>query len=350
MRSVLLHSIPTTNDTITVNNAVDSTSTEKVTIGSANVNNAIDHGDTKKVIGNNNMASIESNSNSTAITAKGLDVSSKTVASKKFNNTFSAKGSIASLLINTEESTTPSEITNSNESNATYNATITNASRSGSYVDNGIVNRVKGNHTKTYNNSTSPSESDPIVNSNIFSRTLDSYNSRPSANQNLDDNMINLLTKLIIGSMISGSSSNRHPEAITQAASTTQTETEKPFILTGDWILSVKKGTVRDFAANFTMLHIDGTGSHIIKLINFQADTNRTVYLGSDGTAAIMGTVDVELNGTDKWKEVHATIVIERLNTIYIVLDSNATANYFKGQPFYGIVGLLKNDENGDRL
>jgi hypothetical protein len=63
-----------------------------------------------------------------------------------------------------------------------------------------------------------------------------------------------------------------------------------------------------------------------------------------------MGTVDVELNGTDKWKGVHAEIVIERLNTIYIALDSNITANYFKGQPIYGIIDLLKDDKNGNKL
>jgi hypothetical protein len=317
MRSVLVHSNPPTNDTITNNR------------------------DTKKVIGNNNNISAIQKNSTTSIIAKG---GSNTTS----NNTFFAKGSIASLLIDTKEST-PSEITRVNESNAIYNATITNASHS-SPVNNGIVNRVEGNRTKTYNNnSTTPSESDSIVNSNIFSRTMDSYNST-SASQNLDNSMINLLTKLIMGSMISGSSHSRYPESITQAASTTQTQTEKPFILTGDWNLSVKKGNVRDFAANFTMLHIDGTGSHIIKLLNFQADANRTVYLGSDGTASIMGTVDVELNGTDKWKGVHAEIVIERLNTIYIALDSNITANYFKGQPIYGIIDLLKDDKNGNKL
>jgi len=319
MRSVLVHSTPLTHDAITNNN-------------------------------NNNIPAIQKNSNTTVITAKGgLDVSGKTTASfKKSNNTFLATGSIASLLINTKEST-PSEITSVNESNAIYNATITNASR-GSSVNNGIVNRVEGNHTKTYNNnSTPPSESNSIVNSNIFSRTLDSYNST-SASQNLDDNMINLLTKLIMGSISGGSSSSRYPESITQAASTTQTETEKPFVLTGNWNLSVEKGNVRDFASNFTMLHIDGTGSHVIKLINFQADANRTVYLGSDGTTSIMGRVDIELNGVNKWKGVHAIIVIERLNTIYIILDSNATANYFKGQPIYGIIGLLKEGKNGNRV
>jgi hypothetical protein len=319
MRSVLVHSTPLTHDTITNDN-------------------------------NNNIPATQKNSTA-AITSKGgLDVIGKTTASsKKSNNTFLATGSIASLLINTKEST-PSGITGVNESNAIYNATITNASR-GSSVNNGMVSRVEGNHTKAYNNnSTSPSESYSILNSNIFTRTLDSYNST-STSQNLDDSMINLLTKLIMGSMISGSSpTNKYPESITQAASTTQTETEKPFILTGDWNLSVKNGKVRDFTANFTMLHIDGTGSHVIKLINFQADANRTVYLGSDGTASIIGTVDVELNGTDKWKGVHTIIVIERLNTIYVVLDSNATANYFKGQPIYGITGLLKEDKNGDRL
>jgi hypothetical protein len=319
MRSVLVHSTPLTHDTITNDN-------------------------------NNNIPATQKNSTA-AITAKGgLDVIGKTTASsKKSNNTFLATGSIASLLINTKEST-PSGITGVNESNAIYNATITNASR-GSSVNNGMVSRVEGNHTKAYNNnSTSPSESYSILNSNIFTRTLDSYNST-SASQNLDDSMINLLTKLIMGSIISGSSSSsRYPESITQAASTTQTETEKPFVLTGHWNLSVEKGNVRDFAANFTMLHIDGTGSHVIKLINFQAAANRPVYLGSDGTASIMGTIDVELNGADKWKGVRTIIVIERLNTIYVVLDSNATANYFKGQPIYGIIGLLKEGKNGDRV
>jgi len=311
VRSVLVHSSPSTSDTITNNN--------------------------------------NNNNNGSGIINATSHISNTKKPTNAINNTFLATGSIASLLINTKEST-PSEITSVNESNAIYNATITNASR-GSSVNNGIVNRVEGNHTKTYNNnSTSPSESNSIFNSNIFSRTLDSYNST-SASQNLDDNMINLLTKLIMGSMISGSSpSSRYPESITQAASTTQTETEKPFVLTGHWNLSVEKGNVRDFASNFTMLHIDGTGSHVIKLINFQADANRTVYLGSDGTASIMGRVDIELNGVNKWKGVHAIIVIERLNTIYIILDSNATANYFKGQPIYGIIGLLKEGKNGNRV
>jgi hypothetical protein len=307
VRSVLVHSTPSTSATITNNN-------------------------------NNGSGIINATSH----------ISNTKKPTNAINNTFLATGSIASLLINTKEST-PSEITSVNESNAIYNATITNASR-GSSVNNGIVNRVEGNHTKTYNNnSTSPSESNSIVNSNIFSRTLDSYNST-SASQNLDDNMINLLTKLIMGSISGGSSSSRYPESITQAASTTQTETEKPFVLTGHWNLSVEKGNVRDFASNFTMVHIDGTGSHVIKLINFQADANRTVYLGSDGTTSIMGRVDIELNGVNKWKGVHAIIVIERLNTIYIILDSNATANYFKGQPIYGIIGLLKEGKNGNRV
>ena len=98
------------------------------------------------------------------------------------------------------------------------------------------------------------------------------------------------------------------------------------------------------------MLHIDGTGSHVIKLINFQVAANRPVFLGSDGTASIMGTIDVELNGSSKMERGSTIIVIERLNTIYVVLDSNATANYFKGQPIYGIIGLLKEGKNGDRV
>ena len=37
---------------------------------------------------------------------------------------------------------------------------------------------------------------------------------------------------------------------------------ESPYILGGNWNLNVQGGNVTDFAANFVMVHPDGTGYH----------------------------------------------------------------------------------------
>ena len=52
------------------------------------------------------------------------------------------------------------------------------------------------------------------------------------------------------------------------------------------------------------MSHTGMAGSHIIKLLNFEANDNRTGYLGPDGTTLVMGKVDIELDGTEKCKDV----------------------------------------------
>ena len=111
--------------------------------------------------------------------------------------------------------------------------------------------------------------------------------------------------------------------------------------MTGDWNLKVQERHIVDFTANITMSHTGMAGSHIIKLLNFEANDTRTGYLGPDGTTLVMGKVDIELDGTEKCKEVCITIFVEKYNTIHIVLDSPTIACLFKGQPIYGVLDCL---------
>lgn len=116
-----------------------------------------------------------------------------------YNNTFSAKGSIASLLFDTKGSS--SNFTNSDESNDTFNVNIAIADNSSS-LDKGIGTRFARHQIKTYNLSSQSDTLGSIVDSNIFARTMDPSNTT-FTNQNLDDSMINLLTNLILNNVIS---------------------------------------------------------------------------------------------------------------------------------------------------
>src|SRR5215210_5240055 len=46
---------------------------------------------------------------------------------------------------------------------------------------------------------------------------------------------------------------------------------ETPYVLGGNWNINVQGGNVTDFAANFAMVHQDGTGYHIHNITDFSA-------------------------------------------------------------------------------
>ena len=117
-----------------------------------------------------------------------------------------------------------------------------------------------------------------------------------------------------------------------------------PYIVTGVWNLNVSKGYITNFEADFTLLHTDGTSRHTVNLTNFQNSANRILELGHDGTGYTRGTLDVRIDGIDKWNNVGASIVIDRLTAIRLTLDSEITDNYFKGQPIYGVINSLVNE------
>jgi hypothetical protein len=119
-------------------------------------------------------------------------------------------------------------------------------------------------------------------------------------------------------------------------------------ILTGEWNLSVRKGDVTNFAANFLASPMDGSKPHIHQITNFQkANTTtstgqqQTVQLTPDNRVSINGTVDVKINGVVVWHNAHVSIHILKGNTIAIRLNDKDTEEHFGEQPVLGVVNRL---------
>jgi hypothetical protein len=121
-------------------------------------------------------------------------------------------------------------------------------------------------------------------------------------------------------------------------------------ILSGEWNLSVHKGNVTNFAANFLASPMDGTKPHIHQITNFKktddANSNRRslqiVQLTPDNNSlSVNGTVDVKINGVIVWHNAHVSILISKGNTVAIRLNDKDTQNHFGQQPVLGIVTRL---------
>jgi hypothetical protein len=130
---------------------------------------------------------------------------------------------------------------------------------------------------------------------------------------------------------------------------TTAEEVQPPYVASGDWSLEVQDGSVTDFAANFTMIVTDGTQRHTHEFSNFVSSNSTTIDTSGDGTSFIFGTVDVATDGETKWTGSDALIIIEKNNVISISLATEDTEDHFGGQPIYGIVDSMT-DENGNAL
>jgi len=125
---------------------------------------------------------------------------------------------------------------------------------------------------------------------------------------------------------------------------------EKKFSISGNWSLSVNEGKVTNFATKFSNVLNDGTLWHTHELTNWKAINNTTVRLTPDKSALIAGTVDVKLNGTDIWDSIKTNILITKGKVIAIILDNDAMANHFYGQPIYGVVRSIKDSHGNEML
>ena len=125
---------------------------------------------------------------------------------------------------------------------------------------------------------------------------------------------------------------------------------EKKFSLSGNWSLNVNEGKVKNFATKFNNVLNDGTLWHTHELTNWKAINNTIVRLTPDKSALIAGTVDVKLNGTDIWNGIKTNILITKGKVIAIILDNEAMANHFYGQPIYGVVRSIRDARGNEML
>jgi hypothetical protein len=113
---------------------------------------------------------------------------------------------------------------------------------------------------------------------------------------------------------------------------------EPPYILGGDWNLNIEGGNVTDFAANFIMVHTDGTGYHTHDITGFNAG-NTTITWIPGQQLLINGTADIAVNGTTQWPGVNTNLTFTENPTVLTIMpEAEGTNNHFQGQPIYGVV------------
>jgi hypothetical protein len=112
---------------------------------------------------------------------------------------------------------------------------------------------------------------------------------------------------------------------------------EPPYILGGDWNLNIEGGNVTEFAANFIMVHTDGTGYHTHDITGFNAG-NATITWIQGQNLTINGTADIAVNGTTQWPGVDTNLTLtENPTVLTIMTEAEATNNHFQGQPISGV-------------
>lgn len=118
-------------------------------------------------------------------------------------------------------------------------------------------------------------------------------------------------------------------------------------ILTGDWVLNVRNGTVINFETNFLASPMDGSMGHIHQITDFsenEEDRDMIILPTSDSNSnnlSINGTADIKINGITIWNDAGISITISKGNTITIDPDDKDTENHFGNQQVYGIVNRL---------
>ena len=125
---------------------------------------------------------------------------------------------------------------------------------------------------------------------------------------------------------------------------TVDMSTVQKFILSGDWNMSVNKGNLTSFTANYYTGPVNGgTTNHTHQLSNFRVNSSNNVpiQLSPNKTVSISGILDVGTNGKKAWNNVHTTVLISNGRTIAISLADKDTQSHFMGQQIYGIVKRL---------
>ena len=120
---------------------------------------------------------------------------------------------------------------------------------------------------------------------------------------------------------------------------------KNPYILVGNWGLSVVNRKITYFDVYFTMVRTDGTDRHTHEFANFKRVSNTPILLDPKGITFI-GIMDINLNGADKWSGVPVSVAIgKNFNTISITTSPKYTDQYFDyGHSIYGVFTSLKNE------
>ena len=113
-------------------------------------------------------------------------------------------------------------------------------------------------------------------------------------------------------------------------------------ILTGEWNLSVRNGTMTNFEVDFLASPMDGRTPHIHQITNFRPyDSEDPIRLTEDKSVRVDGISDLKINGMVVWEDAKISISISKGNIFSLDPDDVDTENHFGDQSVYGIVTRL---------
>ena len=117
---------------------------------------------------------------------------------------------------------------------------------------------------------------------------------------------------------------------------------QRPYIVAGNWLMTVNDTAVSDFKANFTVVSADGLQRESHRIANFTAVNASAVQF--DGDLISLASSSSIISG-DSVQQIDMAITLEELNAVRIDLDG-ASAGNVTG-PIYGIVDKLVINEGG---
>jgi len=112
-------------------------------------------------------------------------------------------------------------------------------------------------------------------------------------------------------------------------------------ILTREWNLSVNKGKITNFAANFLASPMDGTKAHLHQITNLKSTSGKPIELTADNSLSVNATADIKINGVVVWEDARISIIVSNGRTINIDPDDKDTENHFGSQAVYGMITRL---------
>jgi hypothetical protein len=137
------------------------------------------------------------------------------------------------------------------------------------------------------------------------------------------------------------------------------------YVLVGNWSMGVVNGEANYLQVDFIMALENGTQAQVYSIENLEnivvpssaqntglapdqelSGNNLVLSSTNNYSLSLFGYVDVLTDDTVEWQNVPVSINIFNGNTISILLYPSETDNRFKGQPIYGVVTWILDDNN----
>ncbi len=163
-------------------------------------------------------------------------------------------------------------------------------------------------------------------------------NIEPNASEALSDNLVSLLSGIILESIHTGNPTINNETL--QPESDDINGIEDTILVSGKWKMDVENSNITSFNTKFVMITSNGTGFHWHSMDNLK--TSEKFFLGKDDSATINGKLDFFTGNNTTKQPMDILLAINNLELIQITLLDKDTSSHFYGFPIYGTIDSIK--------